>query len=105
MATISPDSKYIADARAKTGMTQKAFAALMGISSRHLSALETGHSPPNGRILTKVDQAVLVCDYRNEVPSNKAEAELIRLFRLISPEDQERVIGIVRNLPRVKSAN
>jgi len=103
MATITPESEYIVAARAKTGLTQKDFAVLMGISDRHLSALETGQSPANKRIIAKVDQAVLLSDYKKEAPSNTTEAELIRLFRLIAPEDQERVIGILRNLPRVKS--
>jgi len=65
-----------------------------------LSQYETGKRQPSKRVLAQVRRVLIERGLDNE-PCSPAECDLLRMFRQISPANQEQITGIIRSLAEV----
>jgi len=96
----TPENHFIADARARTGLAQKQFAPLIGTTEDTLSQYETGKRQPSKRVLAQVRRVLIERGLDNE-PCSPAECDLLRMFRQLSPTNQEQITGIIRSLTEI----
>lgn len=85
--------------RDEAGLTQQQLADRIGLSRSHLSQIETEATPVNTRRLNDLARAlgVTVAElFEGSYPS--ADAEIVALFEVMSPDDQAALLAMARRL-------
>ena len=96
-------NKFVADARARTGLLQKQFAPLIGTTTETLSQYETGKRQPSKRVLAQISNVLIERGLTGE-PCSLIEGKLLYLYRHLSSDNQERLLDILLNLTQIQSA-
>jgi len=77
-------------ARIRSGLNQREFARLAGVTPQYLSAIERGHDTPSERVWARLEEALAA---NGGAPDNlrhpPEEAALLGLYRQLSPGGQE----------------
>ena len=95
MSNKTPESKFVADARARTGLMQKEFAPLIHTTAHMVSQYETGKRQPSKRVLAQIQRVLIERGMANE-PCSPIEGDLLQMYRELSAEFQEQIVSIVR---------
>ena len=94
MDAITQKSDFLADARARIGLTQKEFASLLRTTAHMISQYETGRRQPSKRVLAQV-QRVLIERNMTDEPCCPIESDLLKMYRNLSSELQEQIVEIM----------
>ena len=85
-------------ARREKGFTQESFSEMLGISTEHLSRIETGAYRPSIQLIEKICSSLEITEeelmFGNKSDS-KANAELLSKITCLSPEKQKAISIII----------
>jgi len=98
----TPENKFVADARARTGLLQKEFAPLIGTSEDNLSQYESGRRQPSPRILEQIRRVLIERGLADE-PQSPLETKILQMFRQISNADQNHIAAILNTMSKVST--
>ena len=88
----------VKNARREKGFTQESFSEALGISTEHLSRIETGAYRPSLQLIEKICTALEITEEELMFGSKsdlKASTELLNKIACLSPEKQKAVSMII----------
>lgn len=104
MKKKTPATEFFAEARARTGLTQKELAPLLRTTAHMVSQYETGSRQPTKRVLALIRQILIDRGLAND-PCTAIEHNLLQEFRQLTPDDQGRIADFVtRLMPQKRKA-
>ena len=73
-------------ARIRSGVNQRDFARLAGVTPQYLSAIESGKNTPSDRVWARLDEVLAAHGATEAIRHPPEEAALIGLYRQLPPE-------------------